>query len=605
MNRQGVRDQVLEQALRRLSAEAATRLSSLLASGDQIPFDVAEDSGDDSLFYRYVPLTEAFVADRSDELRSLPAFEPACEAVTVAGVAPPFLESLGAIVPPERHERAAQMLIYFLAGLWDGRAEFSLDSRRLEQSLAELDSETRDLEAEDVLVCPLAGFEMAEPRLDLPSGVRLVRADAVDAPLEAMRSEGMGRRPWQPQFLAVVDQDAGHDGSLEALRQLRELVSVLRLFKEGGVGLGPYAFAPTGEGRWRRLATGAPAARPGSYHLSESETAELESLARALEARPDPAGELEWAMTRFEMGCERETALDGLSDHLLALRALLEGEGPIGAALPVRAAALFEDEVSEAYARDRIQRATELERALMSGRVDASREDTGTAIGIAAWIEDGLRGILRDAALGELGTDISLAADEALISAGLELGEGSPAQMGATSEWEAIPDPENFADEADVQEEQHMESERDDEITRILEPVPGEEAEIRITALPRAEGFDEGEEPGEPGTEEPERAFRVFAGEDAPDTDFEIADADARRRVVEGPEGPGGDWLSEISVEAGQTLEWPVADSSDPRPSERQRVDTPRVRHLFPVPDDAEWSVPELAYDRHSAGAGQ
>ena len=32
----------------------------------------------------------------------------------------------------------------------------------------------------------------------------------------------------------------------------------------------------------------------------------------------------------------------------------------------------------------------------------------------------------------------------------------------------------------------------------------------------------------------------------------------------------------------------------------RERVDTPRVRHLFPVPDDADWEVRELDYDRHN-----
>ena len=42
----------------------------------------------------------------------------------------------------------------------------------------------------------------------------------------------------------------------------------MHLFKAGSVGLGPYAFAPTGEDRWARLATGAPATRSGSYELS-------------------------------------------------------------------------------------------------------------------------------------------------------------------------------------------------------------------------------------------------------------------------------------------------------------------------------------------------
>ena len=102
----------------------------------------------------------------------------------------------------------------------------------------------------------------------------------------------------------------------------------MRLFKGGGVGLGPYAFAPTGADCWRRIATGAPATRPGGYRLSEAEATELAEFASALESRPDPDGALTWAVGRFEMGCERESALDGLSDHLLALRAVLEGHGP-------------------------------------------------------------------------------------------------------------------------------------------------------------------------------------------------------------------------------------------------------------------------------------
>ena len=129
------------------------------------------------------------------------------------------------------------------------------------------------------------------------------------------------------------------------MHQLRELISVMRLFKGGGIGLGPYAFAPTGEGQWRRVATGAPATRPGGYKLNEEEASELAELASALEARPDPDGALAWAVGRFEMGCERETALEGLSDHLLALRAVLEGHGPVGASLPMRAAALIADEL--------------------------------------------------------------------------------------------------------------------------------------------------------------------------------------------------------------------------------------------------------------------
>ena len=193
-----------------------------------------------------------------------------------------------------------------------------------------LDAELCDVDEADFLIAPIVGLQMAVPRLHLPHGMQAVRADAIEAPVEAMRSEGMGRAAWEPQFLAIAEQGEGAESAEEALRQLHELISVMRLFKAGGVGLGPYAFAPTGEGSWRRIATGAGAVRPGGYLLSKAEAESLAEFACALEVRPDPDGALAWAVDRFEMGRGRETALEGLSDHLLALRAVLDGEGPVG-----------------------------------------------------------------------------------------------------------------------------------------------------------------------------------------------------------------------------------------------------------------------------------
>ena len=434
-----MRDPVLNEALRRLAAEAATRFSSLVATGEEIPFDVAEDDGENALFYRYVPLTSRFVEDRQDELRSLPGFEPARAAVIHAEVAAPYLEARGETVPADPEVRAERMLISFFTRLWDGCGEFSLDRGRLEKALHVLDAEARDVHEADVLIAPIAGLEMPLARLALPSGVRVVRADTVDAPTEAMRSEGMNRKAWEPQFLALAELGEGAGAASAAMHQLRDLISVMRLFKEGGIGIGPYAFAPTGEDRWRRIATGAPAARPGGYHLTEAEAAELAQFAEQLEAQPDPEGSLAWAVGRFEMGCERATALDGLSDHLLALRALLVGDGSVGAELPRRAAALIAEPGERDEARARIDRAFALERSLMGTAtpIDAG-EDTGTALGLATWVEDALRALLRDGALGKLGADVGAAADDSLISSGLVTGEVSEALLGDGAEWDAI-----------------------------------------------------------------------------------------------------------------------------------------------------------------------
>jgi hypothetical protein len=472
-----------------------------------------------------VPLTARYVREREDELRSLPAFGPARDAVAAAGVSAPYLEARGEAVPAEPRERAARMLTVFVASLWDGCTEFSLNRERLEKALAVLDAETGDAGDAEVLIAPLVGLKMPLPRLGLPHGVQVVRADAIEAPIEAMRSEGMGRAAWEPQFLAVAEQGDGEQGVEEALHQLRELISVMRLFKRGGVGLGPYAFAPTGEGQWRRIATGAPATRPGGYRLSEREAGELAELAGALEARPDPDGALAWAVGRFEMGCARETAMEGLSDHLMALRAVLEGHGPVGASLPMRAAALIScDNHDRVQARERVERALELERALMSGAPARQGQE------LAGWVEDSLRRMLREAALGELSQDMSTAADETLIATGLEAGDG--AIVGTTSEWEI---PETDTGEVEITVAQHHE--HPEQETRIMEPVPGED-EIKITATP---------------------------------------------------------WLDEVEVEE-STLDFPSIES-DIR--HRERIDTPRVRHLFPVPEDADWEVRELNYDHY------
>src|SRR6476661_9714776 len=82
-----VRDFLLNESIKRLATEAATRFSSLVAMGEEIPFDVAADAGDESSFYSYVPMTGRYVADHAEELRALPSFGPAREAAMEAGVA--------------------------------------------------------------------------------------------------------------------------------------------------------------------------------------------------------------------------------------------------------------------------------------------------------------------------------------------------------------------------------------------------------------------------------------------------------------------------------------------------------------------------------------
>jgi hypothetical protein len=539
-----VRDFLLNESIKRLATEAASRFSSMVAMGEEIPFDVAADSAEEGAFYSYVPMTGRYVVEHAEELRSLPSFPAAREAAVEAGVAAPYLEARGEAVPADPAARAELMLTTFFASLWEGSAGFALDRERLETALSTLDAESRDADDAEILIVPLVGLRMSIPRLQLPDGVRVVRADSIEAPVEAMRSEGMGRAAWEPQYLAVAEQDS-HGGAEGALQQLRELVSVMRMFKGGGIGLGPYAFAPTGEGCWRRIVTGAPATRPGGYRLGGEEPQALIDFAAALEARPDPDSALSWAVGRFEMGCERPTALEGLSDHLLAMRAVLEGHGPVGASLPLRAAALIEDEsMDRLQARERVEDVLELERAMMNG-LPIER-----AVEHATWMEEGTRRLLRQAALGELGNDLSTTADETLIVNGLE---GGDAEITVSVPSETpVEEPEVF-------------SEPEPEFKVIAEPEPSAELQLPVDELPEEEYV--------------EQETRIM----------EPVPVEDEIRITATP------WLEEVSdPRAGETIDWPA--DSDRDIQHREKIDTPRVRHLFPVPD-SDWEVSHLEFE--------
>ncbi|HEX3042801.1 MAG TPA: hypothetical protein VHP56_12005 [Solirubrobacterales bacterium] len=546
-----MRDFLLNESIKRLATETATRLSTLVAMGEEIPFDVAADAGDEASFYSYVPMTGRYVADHAEELRVLPSFGPAREAAVEAGVAAPYLEERGQGVPADPGARAELMLITFFSELWEGSAGFALDRERLETALATLDAEARGADDAEILIAPIVGLRMPMPRLQLPHDVRIVRADSIEAPVDAMRSEGMGRAAWEPQYLAVAEQD--DEGGVEtALQQLRELISVMRLFKGGGIGLGPYAFAPTGEGCWRRIPTGAPATRPGGYRLDETEAEELIAFGTALEARPDPDNALSWAVGRFEMGCERATALEGLSDHLLAMRAVLEGHGPVGASLPLRAAALIcDEEMDRIEAGERVEEVLGLERSMMNGR------PVERAVELAGWLEENARRLLRQAALGELGNDLSTVADETLIVSGLAEGDAEITVSVAEQAPEPLLDPEpDFAPDPGPGEIS----------IEALDPAPSSELQLPVDELPEEEYV-----------EQETRIMEPIPAED------EI-------RITATP------WLEEVSdPSGGDTIQWPA--DSDRDIQHREKVDTPRVRHLFPVPEDADWDVEHLEFE--------
>ena len=148
---------------------------------------------------------------------------------------------------------------------------------------------------------------------------------------------------------------------------------------------------------------------------------------------------LDWAASRFELGAERGSLIEALSDYLLALRGLLEGGGAARTTMSARVAALACEPYEREQGRVTVERALAIERKLMSG--GRYRPVAGASpLDVIAELEELLRRLLKGLATGELGGDLRAAADEVLLSEGLSATHVETPGIGETAEWR-LPDP--------------------------------------------------------------------------------------------------------------------------------------------------------------------
>jgi hypothetical protein len=620
-----MRDLVVRESLKNLAEEASERFRELLRSGEEVPYEVLEP-GNASPLATYAPQTERFIRERTALVARLDAFAAAKASIATARLATPYLERLGVVAAPSEGRRAEDAIVAFLCRVWDGRSDFAYEASRVDEAISELEACAEATEGEVEVVVPVVGLRMPTTRLEL-AGATIVRADVVEAPPEAGVPEGGGRADWEPQFLVHVRCDVS-DIEAEAAEgeeppatplaeRFRTVVTALRLFKSGGVGLGPHAWTRVHGGRWRRISTGAGRPRPGAYRLADTELGDLAGLSRALGRQKSRPATLERAISRFEAGLGRSAVLEALNDHLLALRFLLEGDGPARTEMSWRVAALCAEPDGRDAVRATIERAQGLERELWSG--DPAPSDPYSRVDIAGDVEDLTRAILRDAACGHLGSDLRATADEILLADGLAAGEGDASQRGETSEWGIGEQPEIQA-RPEIQLEDRVDEPQTIEIDAV-DPAIEAELEEAQAAEPRSAGEAAPKRPRDgwvpfvvedpevlerdAGDEEPSRA-EAEAADDAPGVDREPA---SKRHVQLA-------WSREESEperEKEPPMEPARASSHDPMPTfsfprrepgpamrlldhrpEERRAMRERVSNLFPEPETTDWSVGEL-----------
>jgi hypothetical protein len=405
-----MRNRQLHGAVAAFAEEAAWQLAAETADGAEIEFEIVRGGRRDSPLYCYRPLTADFIEQRVGLLARLESFLPAVHALSGLSGLDRYLDARGERgYPVETRSRAEFALRVFLSRVFEESTDFALSEERLDRAYGELEAALYEGRTDTVVIAPLLGLEVASDAVALGDGLTLVRGDAFpeDAPSDALWAPGADRA----HLLAVLRWEAAAGDASPVAHgrvRLRRLLSALRLYDTTPVAYGPLGWTRTGGSQWQPFALGALGRREErALVVGSAQEDELRAFCSLIARRTPRAGELAWALRRYEMACERAIPAEGLTDVLLALRALLEPEGPTSGRLAGRLAALCALPEERAALTARVAQTVALERAVVAGlSVDPELD------ALAGELADHLRALLRDVLCGHLDSDLTAVADE-------------------------------------------------------------------------------------------------------------------------------------------------------------------------------------------------
>ncbi|HEY3866271.1 MAG TPA: hypothetical protein VGL54_09335 [Solirubrobacteraceae bacterium] len=414
-----MRSRQLETALTEFVAQAAERLQAEIDGGAEVGFELSEKSarrGESAArLYSYRALTAAFIEEHATKLASLPAHAEAVSLLVDFDGLDRYLATSGAgaaeLARMKAYARADAALRWLLGDVFDERTDFDLRSdatqhdERLEAALARLEHSTQASTSEVTLLASLHGLTIASEEIALTRGLTIAQPDALRGVPDGAPLDGL-------LVVFSADERDVEAGLARGREVLKDLLRALRLFGDGRVTLGALAWARLGAGAWNPLALGAGGRPHGMLVVSAEQEDELRGFCNLVSRRAPHGNELSWALRRFELGCERETGYEALSDHLLALRALLEPEGPASGLLAGRIAALCATPEERAKLTKRMLKAQTLERATIAG----SAEEHTAGLNLAREVADHLRALLRDVICGHLDPNLVALADELLAA---------------------------------------------------------------------------------------------------------------------------------------------------------------------------------------------
>ena len=410
-----MQDRLLKEKLRAFCLEAAHQLAFDAANGADVPHELVDAGSGDGAhqpLWCYRTLTGEFIRQQHASLTTLASYLPAAVAVQGLDSLDEWLLARGEQhVPTAQRSRAEATLRVFLAEVLGDSNTIEYDEASFQTAWTPFEAVTIAGLTHTLLAAPIHGMSLESPEIEIEAGMMLVSPDSMEAeglPGDIFRGEGL------PVVAAVVAVQDNRPETLAAARhRLRKLVCALRLFGDASPAMGGAARLQVERGPWQVMGLEGSGSARAELFVPVAHEAELKQFCGEISNRWPRGGEIAWALRRHEYGCDRMHHLDGLSDHLLALRALLEPEGPASGRLNDRLAALCAEPADRARLAERTARAAALERSVLGGLSNRETESDQ----LCHELEMHLRALLRDVVCGHLDSDLVTLADTILAEA--------------------------------------------------------------------------------------------------------------------------------------------------------------------------------------------
>jgi hypothetical protein len=400
-------NRALHDSLAAFVEEAARQLAEEVSGGAEIPFELDATPTRSAPLYCYRPLTGRFIAQRIGMLARLPSYPSASRLLAQLPDLPSYLTARGRRVPSgDARSLPDCALQAFLGAVWGDATDFVFDAERFDAAYAELEETAYAGCALSVVLAPVEGLVIESDEVPLGEGLALVRATTLaDAP------HGLAEDPLATVAVLALETTRGDGRALESAgRRLRRLQTALRLWDDSEPALGPTAWARTDGSTWMAIPLATGLRRPGPDCLLGAEEEDpLRAFCGLVSRRTPRAGELAWALRRFELGCERGSTVEALTDWLLAAKALFADVDRVGYdGVAERMAAICAEAPDRPRLEARVREAISLERAAMAGLARPGDQLEGLVAELGA----GLRAVLRDVLCGHLDPALRRVADD-------------------------------------------------------------------------------------------------------------------------------------------------------------------------------------------------